>query len=133
MQTLINTVNRLCLQGVPANKHWLENLADSRTKAKLNVINKTACHYAPSLRLRVLYKPYQGDESRQTHRGALSPVAQSHSDESAPVSPAAVQITTLNTQLVVCNTHAHMSGQRLQPILRPQTDLNLPLLCCFPH
>ena len=43
----------------------------------------------------------------QTHRGALSLVAQSHSNESALVSPAAFQITTLNTQHVGCPTHTH--------------------------
>lgn len=43
----------------------------------------------------------------RTHRGALSHVAQSHSNESALVSPVAFQITTLNTQHVWnARTHA---------------------------
>ena len=58
----------------------------------------------------------------QTHRGALSLVAQSHSNESALVSPAAFQITTLNTQHVGCPTHTHT-----HTILGAQTEPHLPL------
>lgn len=99
--------------------------------AKLNVINKTSCH---CYHLWGLWgrqghcKPYQGSKctyvhtcthihtlspsEMQTRRGALSLVAQSHSHESALVSPAAFQITT-----TIAFT-----------ILGAQTELRLPLL-----